>query len=158
MVTTGDLVREDASVPSLSKSYASIPHVLEIPHLIRIRLESFRWFQENGLQELFDELSPIQDFTGNRMELRFARAIAPKDRHEDLEQYVGLVPLEDVKVGRRTLALKGEPLTLETAQACIPKWGEWGEAPRSLPSLPESEPSPSRLAIAPIMRSASLNP
>ena len=117
MVTAGDLVREDATVPGLTKSYAKIPHVLEIPHLIRIQLESFRWFRENGLQELFDEISPIQDFTGNRMELRFARAISPKDRQEDLEQYVGLVPLEDVKVGRQTLAHKGVPLTLETAQA-----------------------------------------
>ncbi len=117
MVMTNELVHGDGPVPSLSKSYAKIPLVLEIPHLIRIQLDSYRWFQEEALQDLFEEISPIQDFTGNRMELRFAREITPKDRQESLEQFVGLIPLEDVKVGRQTLVRKGEPITLEQAQA-----------------------------------------
>ncbi len=117
MVMTGGQVRGGSSVPSLIKSYAKIPHVLDIPHLIRIQLDSYRWFQEEALQDLFDELSPIQDFTGNRMEMRFAREINPTDWQEELESYVGLVPLDDVKVDRKTLAHKGVPLTLEAAQA-----------------------------------------
>ena len=117
MVMNGEQVRGGSSVPRLIKSYAKIPHVLDIPHLIRIQLDSYSWFQNEGLQDLFDEISPIQDFTGNRMEMRFAREINPTDRQEDLTKFVGLVPLDDVKVDRKTLAHKGEPLTLEAAEA-----------------------------------------
>ena len=54
------------------KSLAKLPDVLEIPNLIKVQLDSFRWFQEEGLNELFQEVSPIQDFTGTRLELQFA--------------------------------------------------------------------------------------
>ena len=116
MVTT-EAVRL-ALVPALSKSYAKIPHVLELPHLIQVQLDSFSWFLEEGLFDLLDEISPIQDFTGTRMELRFAREISPKDtarRHRST--FVGLVPMEDIIAKRAAsqLASKGEPLTLETA-------------------------------------------
>ncbi|OGO04260.1 MAG: DNA-directed RNA polymerase subunit beta [Chloroflexi bacterium RBG_13_54_9] len=53
------------------KSYAKITDVLEMPNLIQIQLSSFKWFQEDGLRELFQEISPIQDFTGKRLELHF---------------------------------------------------------------------------------------
>jgi len=53
------------------KSFAKLPEVLEIPNLIKVQLDSFRWFQEEGLSELFQEVSPIHDFTGTRLELHF---------------------------------------------------------------------------------------
>jgi DNA-directed RNA polymerase subunit beta len=53
------------------KSFARLPEVLEIPNLIKVQLDSFRWFQEEGLRELFQEVSPIYDFTGTRLELHF---------------------------------------------------------------------------------------
>lgn len=53
------------------KSYAKLPEVLEIPNLIRVQLDSYRLFLEDGLKELFAEVSPIQDFTGTRLELYF---------------------------------------------------------------------------------------
>jgi DNA-directed RNA polymerase subunit beta len=117
MVTNGEAVRNGSSVPSLIKTYAKIPHVLDLPNLIRIQLDSYRWFQDEGLQELLDEISPIQDFTGTRMELRFAREITPADAHEKPEDWVGLVPLDEVKQDRKVLARKGEPLTLDVAGA-----------------------------------------
>ena len=47
MVLSPELVRRDGGhVPSLTKSYAKIPHVLEIPNLIRIQVDSYRWFQD----------------------------------------------------------------------------------------------------------------
>ena len=52
------------------KSYARIPDVLALPDLIEIQLDSYRWFQHEGLRELFDEISPIQSFNGN-FELHF---------------------------------------------------------------------------------------
>ncbi|MBI2846643.1 MAG: DNA-directed RNA polymerase subunit beta [Chloroflexi bacterium] len=56
---------------SQRKSYSRIPEVLDVPSLIKIQTDSFRQFIEEGLRELFDEISPIQDFTGDRFELRF---------------------------------------------------------------------------------------
>jgi len=53
------------------KRYARIPEVLPIPNLIELQLESFAWFIDRGLRELFDEISPIKDFTGKVMELQF---------------------------------------------------------------------------------------
>ena len=51
--------------------YARIPEVLPIPNLIELQLDSFQWFTEKGLRELFDEISPIKDFTAKVMELQF---------------------------------------------------------------------------------------
>jgi DNA-directed RNA polymerase subunit beta len=53
------------------KSFAKLPEVLEIPNLIKVQLDSFCWFQEEGLRELLQEVSPIYDFTGTRLELHF---------------------------------------------------------------------------------------
>jgi DNA-directed RNA polymerase subunit beta len=39
--------------------------VLEIPNLIEIQQKSYEWFLEEGLREMFQDISPIQDFTGN---------------------------------------------------------------------------------------------
>jgi DNA-directed RNA polymerase subunit beta len=59
-----------AGVPA-RKRYARIPEVLPIPNLIELQLDSFAWFIDKGLRELFDEISPIKDFTGKVMELQF---------------------------------------------------------------------------------------
>ena len=53
------------------KSYARIEEKLPIPNLIELQLDSFSWFIDKGLRELFDEISPIKDFTGKVMELQF---------------------------------------------------------------------------------------
>src|SRR3984893_11925685 len=58
-------------VPETRQNYARTQDVLKVPDLIQIQLDSFRWFAAEGLRELFDEISPIQDFTGTRLELRF---------------------------------------------------------------------------------------
>jgi DNA-directed RNA polymerase subunit beta len=41
-----------------------IPHILDIPDLVEIQKESYKWFLEEGLRELFRSFSPITDFTG----------------------------------------------------------------------------------------------
>ncbi|MDX2141036.1 MAG: DNA-directed RNA polymerase subunit beta [Chloroflexota bacterium] len=48
-----------------TKNYARFPDVQELPSLIEVQLESFRWFIEDGLAELFDEISPIESFHGD---------------------------------------------------------------------------------------------
>ncbi len=40
-------------------------HVVEVPNLVELQLDSYRWFLQEGLNELFDSFSPITDFTGN---------------------------------------------------------------------------------------------
>ena len=52
--------------------FARFPEVQPIPNLITVQRESFRWFLEEGLKELFAEISPINDFTGKNMELELA--------------------------------------------------------------------------------------
>ncbi|GIP36250.1 DNA-directed RNA polymerase subunit beta [Paenibacillus sp. J2TS4] len=47
------------------RSYARINEVLGIPNLIEIQQKSYEWFLEEGLREMFQDISPIQDFTGN---------------------------------------------------------------------------------------------
>src|SRR5512147_3090462 len=47
-----------------AKSYARIPDVHALPNLIEVQLNSFNWFIEEGLRELFDEVSPIESFNG----------------------------------------------------------------------------------------------
>ncbi|KTB48567.1 DNA-directed RNA polymerase subunit beta [Dehalogenimonas alkenigignens] len=59
------------SVAAPRKSYSKIPDVVEVPNLIDIQLASFRWFMEDALKDLIEEISPIKDFNGNRMELEF---------------------------------------------------------------------------------------
>ncbi|MBP2656159.1 MAG: rpoB [Firmicutes bacterium] len=46
-------------------SYAKISEVLDMPNLIEIQKNSYNWFLKEGLQEIFHDISPIQDFTGN---------------------------------------------------------------------------------------------
>ncbi len=46
-------------------SFGKIEEVLEMPDLIEIQHKSHQWFLETGLREMFDDVSPIQDFTGN---------------------------------------------------------------------------------------------
>lgn len=46
-------------------SYSRIREVLDIPNLIEIQQNSYQWFLDEGLREMFRDISPIQDFTGN---------------------------------------------------------------------------------------------
>ncbi len=52
------------------KSYARTPTVLDLPGLTEVQLRSFEWFKEEGLRELFDEITPIVSFNKN-LELHF---------------------------------------------------------------------------------------
>jgi len=47
------------------KSFAKLKEVLELPNLIEVQRNSYDWFLKEGLKEVFQDISPIQDFTGN---------------------------------------------------------------------------------------------
>jgi DNA-directed RNA polymerase subunit beta len=85
MTISREMVRAGDRVPRIEKSYARIAHVLDMPNLVQVQLDSFRWFQKEGLRELFDEISPVQDFTGTRMELRFGDYEFGEPKYSELE-------------------------------------------------------------------------
>ena len=47
------------------RSFAKLQEVLELPNLIEVQRNSYHWFLSDGLREVFHDISPIQDFTGN---------------------------------------------------------------------------------------------
>ena len=53
------------------RSFAQTSTVLDVPNLIQVQLDSFEWFKTDGLKELFEEISPIEDFPGGRFQLTF---------------------------------------------------------------------------------------
>ncbi len=66
-------------------SFARIQDAIDVPKLIETQLDSFRWFQREGLRELFDEISPIEDFTGKNLELSFGDYEFGEPRYNEYE-------------------------------------------------------------------------
>jgi DNA-directed RNA polymerase subunit beta len=76
----------DSSTPGSGRvSYARISEKREIPDLIELQVRSFSWFVERGLRELFDEISPIKDFTSKVMELQFLDYEFGDPKYSELE-------------------------------------------------------------------------
>ncbi len=53
------------------KFFTDIVNKAELPNLIDHQVRSFDWFVQEGLQEIFQEVNPIEDYTGTKLELRF---------------------------------------------------------------------------------------
>ena len=47
------------------QNFGKLKEVLELPNLIEVQRNSYDWFLKVGLREVFQDISPIQDFTGN---------------------------------------------------------------------------------------------
>ncbi len=50
---------------SIRMSYSRQKEVLEMPNLIEVQKASYQWFLDQGLQEVFDDISPIEDYSGH---------------------------------------------------------------------------------------------
>ena len=50
---------------SVRMSYSRQKEVLEMPNLIEIQKDSYQWFLDEGLKEVFEDISPIADFAGH---------------------------------------------------------------------------------------------
>src|SRR3954465_8319322 len=85
MLTVTDPGRRSLLASTERKPYARIPEVLPIPNLIELQLHSFKWFIDPGFAELVYEISPIQDFTGRVMELRFREYEFEAPKYDELE-------------------------------------------------------------------------
>ena len=49
---------------SMRMSYSRQKEVLEMPNLIEVQKDSYQWFLDEGLKEVFDDISPIADYNG----------------------------------------------------------------------------------------------
>ena len=78
-----DVVRVKGRLPRHARPAA------DIPNLIEIQLNSYRWFKQDGLRELFRNFSPIEDFTGNL-------ALSCCDPHDDEPKYYLGEPKYDI--------------------------------------------------------------
>jgi len=67
------------------RSFARIHDAIAMPRLIETQLGSFEWFKQEGLRELFDEISPITDFTGKNLELWFLDYAFGKPRYDEFQ-------------------------------------------------------------------------
>ena len=63
-------IRPIKSGKSFRMSYSRQKEVLEMPNLIEIQVDSYKWFLESGLKEVFDDISPITDYSG-KLSLEF---------------------------------------------------------------------------------------
>lgn len=57
---------------------------VSLPNLIEVQKNSYSWFLEEGLKELFDEISPIRDFTGRDIELYFGDYYLDEPKFDEL--------------------------------------------------------------------------
>src|SRR6201993_4325657 len=89
----GVAVLATSHAPRTRKNFARLNKVLDVPNLIDIQRRSFEWLtdpKKGGLRETIDDVSPIEDYTGNLAvqfgELTFDGAVASLDqcREKDL--------------------------------------------------------------------------
>ncbi len=71
MTSTALHVRNGQNGSSSKRSYSKIPTIIDVPSLIQVQIDSFEHFKNEGLSELFREISPIEDLPGGRFELTF---------------------------------------------------------------------------------------
>ena len=57
-------IRPIKSGKSSRMSYARQKEVVQMPNLIEVQTDSYKWFLEEGLNEVFDDISPITDYSG----------------------------------------------------------------------------------------------
>ena len=55
---------------TLRKSYARVQEIQDMPHLLEIQKNSYKWFLEQGLKEVFNDVDSVADYSGN-LELSF---------------------------------------------------------------------------------------
>ena len=65
-----DMVKDMMFGKTMRKSYAKHKEILEIPNMLKIQKDSYQWFLEEGLREVFKDVGTITDFSG-KLELSF---------------------------------------------------------------------------------------
>lgn len=96
------------------------------PNLIEVQLNSYNWFLDEGIRELFDEVSPIIDFSGKKIELHFLEHSFEEPKYDpetakkrnlsyesSLKVHVRLVNKETGEIKEQDIYLGNIPLMTE---------------------------------------------
>ncbi len=100
--------------------------VFKLPPLIEVQLNSYQWFLSDGMKELLDEVSPITDFSGKKMELHFLNHTLDKPKYDAitakrknlsyeaaLKAHVQLINKESGEIKEQDVFLGSIPLMTE---------------------------------------------
>jgi len=66
------------------KVFTDIKEAVALPDLIEVQKDSYKWFLEHGLVELFEEVSPIKDFIGRDFELHFGKYYLDEPKFDEV--------------------------------------------------------------------------
>jgi len=67
------------------KFFTKRKNIMAMPNLIEIQKDSFKWFLEEGLIDLFEEISPVTDFIGRDLELYFENYYLDEPKFDEVE-------------------------------------------------------------------------
>lgn len=94
-----------------------------LPNLIEIQIDSYRWYLEDGIRELLDEINPISDFSGKKLELHFLEHSIGEPKYDaetcksknltyeaPLKVHVQLINKESGEIKEQDVFLGGIPL------------------------------------------------
>jgi DNA-directed RNA polymerase subunit beta len=65
------IFKRQTTKEAVRRNFGKTTEAMPLPDLIEIQKDSYRWFIEQGIRELFDEISPVTDFIGRDLELVF---------------------------------------------------------------------------------------
>ncbi len=88
--------------------YSRLPDTYPLPNLIKLLRDSYDWFLDEGLKDLLEEMSPIEDFTSKRMDLHFVTDGDRTSCVEDLENW-GNTTLKCAGDGHELNCCEGRP-------------------------------------------------
>ena len=71
-------IRPSLNSKKMRMSYSRQKEVLEMPNLIEVQKDSYKWFLDEGLKEVFDDISPIADYSGH-LSLEFVDFVLCED-------------------------------------------------------------------------------
>src|SRR3989339_1197416 len=76
------------------KYFTPLREAIPLPDLIEIQKKSYHWFFQDGLKELFDEISPIKDFIGRDLELSFLEYYLDEPKFDEMTSRVKNITFE----------------------------------------------------------------
>ncbi len=79
-----DMVHTKAAIAP-RRFFTNFRESVDMPNLIEVQLDSYRWFLERGLKDLLKEIHPIRDFTGKNLELGFGDYFFDKPKYNEMQ-------------------------------------------------------------------------
>ena len=79
---------EKTNLPGKKRKYESTlknkKDAIPLPDLVEVQQESYKWFLDQGIKEIFEEISPIKDFGGQKLELSFLKYYFDEPKFDEL--------------------------------------------------------------------------